>query len=77
MFSDFESSIENKAHEALKFRLPPLKASSKAGGENLQSEFLLESGKNLKRKKNTDNLKNSEATTSEDSESSENDSEED
>ena len=47
-FPDSKFSIENKAQEALKFRLPPPKASSKARGEKLQLESV------KKRKKDTD-----------------------
>jgi hypothetical protein len=43
---DPEFWIENEAQEALKFRLPPPKASSKAGGGELQSESV-----NLKKRK--------------------------
>ena len=46
-FRDSEFSTENKAPKALKFRLPPPKVSSKAGGEKLQLEGV------KKRKKGT------------------------
>ena len=46
-FLDSGFSIENKAHAALKFRLPPPKASLKAGGGKLQLA-------SVKRKKGTD-----------------------